>query len=834
MKKKKKKKRRRKTSLGSRSDPVPALEEKATQCLAEEKYRQARDCFKRLCGYDRDKYLPQLIEANEGLAFKMIKGGKFGYAKTILDQMRSLGASNHRVNLIGVLLALHQGDYGAAVTAASDYLAEARDEGWGDIPLFVFDALVLSFEFIEKGLPLSNSIKEEVRAIQSALKLVSEEHYDEALAAVRTINLRSPFSQWKLFLKGLCAFYQGEDEKARKAFTRLPGGCVPAKAAYPYLVLLDGAKCLDKHHRRLESLGLMCWIAGEKRLETVLPKAEYLWQIGRFLDSYLYVRNNLEEFPSQRPGIVQELSSFYLKVPFHMQEEDAERYIDSFDRILDKKHIREFEKLMILKTLCLYFEKTLGHDPALKGLWEDFLRTYHYVYGRNPDLEALVYAHLGDLFSEEISSYDPFFFFGRRRQRRSQVRNAGLAEACYERSIRLNPGDKEAYVSLLDLYEKVGEKSKLNRKLDEFIRLFPEDKDMLYKAGLRCMERRALIKGMNYLEKAIQLDPLDSQIRQAFITCCTKAALEYAGNHRMEKCRNLLPRALEWSEARLEDFGRGRAYVNARWASMELLGGDAKRAEILLDRGKSLVNNNPKFHFFTWLVARSYGVPSTRLEKIKKLVDEEFSGPASPDKLVAFVETLSYFTQYQALDRRGLGQEIKRIRRYMRKAAKGLLSREQAKIVVEFALENGEKDVALEYAEKVLKDNPDDAYFRYLQYEIDKRPWVLESRRSDLCKLEKILELAEKERDQELIMRIRREIEQLRFAERHLGDFLVEDLDDDDYYDMDYPDEMPHNNHFDEVSDHSTPVKNPAVNKRRKSRKPARVEQLDLFDELET
>jgi len=519
-----------------------------------------------------------------------------------------------------------------------------------------------------------------------------------------------------------------------------------------------------------------------------------------------------------------------------MQEEEADRYIDSLDRLLDKKHVRELEKLMILKTLCLYFERTLGHDPALKGVWEDFLRTHHHVYGKDPDLEALVYAHLGDVFSEERPSYDPFFFFGRRRRRRAQVRNAALAEACYERSIRLNPGHKETYVSLLDLYEKVGEKSKLNRKLDEFIQLFPEDKDMLFKAGLRCLERKALIKGMNYLEKALQLDPLDSQIRQAFIACCTKAALQYARNHRMEKCRNLLPRALEWSEVGREDFNGGRGYINARWACMELLGGDPREAEILLDRGKSLANDDPKFRFFTWLVARSYGVPSNHLDKIKKPADEEFSGRASPDKLVAFVETLSYFTQYQALDRRGLGQEMKRIRRYMRKAAKGLLSREQAKIVVEFALENGEKDIALEYVEKVLKDNPDDAYFRYLQYQIRKRPWVLGSRRSDLRKLEKILELAEKERDQELIMRIRREIEQLRFAERHLGDFLVEDLDEDedDYYDMDYPDEMPHNNHFDEVSDHSTPVKNLTGEKRRKSRKSARVEQLNLFDELET
>lgn len=145
--------------------------------------------------------------------------------------------------------------------------------------------------------------------------------------------------------------------------------------------------------------------------------------------------------------------------------------------------------------------------------------------------------------------------------------NERLAQYCYDSCLEIDPTNKQAHFSLLGLYEKTGQKSKTNKKLDEIIKLFPDDKDTLYKAGLRCMDRRAFIKGMKYLERAAKLDFLDMRVKEALIVCCIKAALEYAKKSKVERFRALLSKALEYGESDSDDFNLGHAYLYARWAT---------------------------------------------------------------------------------------------------------------------------------------------------------------------------------------------------------------------------------------------------------------------------
>ncbi|MBW2094566.1 MAG: hypothetical protein JRI80_06725 [Deltaproteobacteria bacterium] len=792
-KKKKRKKKRNRNDY--RSLPLEVLEKKAEESLAAGKYREARDYFKELYRHDTEQYLPQLIKAHEGLALNMIEKGHGENARAVLDHIKGLGSKGQKSRL-EFILPMKEGNFPDAALAALRYLAQGKEADGIEEKCLLHDALVLSFGDFDSLGSVPPLIREETVAIQSALKLLCEEKYDQALDVLRPVGLHSPFSHWKLFIKGLCAFYRMEDEKARKAFLRLPCESVPAKAAQGYLVLLDGRDGLKEYHKKTDLLGQACWVAGEKDLEPVLPRAEYLWRVGRFRDSFAFVRSNMRGFPSEGPGIMQSLSNFYFNAVSLMNRKEAEKYLSFFDKIRSGKgNTDKLEQLMIQRAECLYIENEPTYDFVLLDLWTKFLELYRNVHGEDSSLEAVVYAHLGDLFSEEEVHCDTFSpFFGGRRSQRLDVRNAEIAERCYEKSLELESGTRDVHFSLLELYEKTGQKSRANKKLDEIIRVFPEDKDALYKAGRRCVERNAFVKGMKYLERALELDPLDGNVRDSFIVCCIKAAFKHARNAQPDRYRKLLPRALQQGDENSDDFNRGHAYLYARWANFELLNANVIEAEALLNSGLALAGDESGVLYFNWLAARLYEVPFKYVKKTRKRVEEAFSGRASPERAARFAETISYFSH---ASRPGwLEDELKRVNHFARKAVKGDFSRDQARIIVEYALSqpNGDKNLAWAYVKRALIQDPDDPFFLFLRYQMKDDHWFRKRNITPMDELKRILALAENRRDQQLMVKIRKAMDELQDLQDMLSlDETMDDfLEDEDVFGQDGFDEDLH------------------------------------------
>jgi len=82
----KRKKRKRQKGL-NKTARIEVLEKKASDALEAKKYRQARDYFKELYKRDKERYLPDLIAAQEGLALQMINEGRFNEAKQVVDHL---------------------------------------------------------------------------------------------------------------------------------------------------------------------------------------------------------------------------------------------------------------------------------------------------------------------------------------------------------------------------------------------------------------------------------------------------------------------------------------------------------------------------------------------------------------------------------------------------------------------------------------------------------------------------------------------------------------------------------------------------------------------------
>ena len=825
------KKRNKKKRFSNQKVSLDSLVKKARQSLDSGKFRQAKDYYKKLCKNDPEKYTSGLVAAYRGLFDELVNKGRISNAKAVLVNLEKI-SGDPETDLARVALTIKQGDFSLAADQAVRCLL-GNAQVFGKRDFFLADALVLCFELPEKINDLSSPAKSDLAAILSALEDLSQGEYVRALSTIRPVGIRSLFVHWKLFVKGLCAFYLNDDTKAQKAFSKLPPGSVPAKSAEAYLLLLDGNEGLKKNFKNIELMKQACVVAGRDDLVEALPRAEYLWHIRRFRDSYKHIRDNLTDFPSEASGVSHTLSTFYFNSIFHMEESLAVKFMGFlFSTEPRKRHFNPIELLLSSRAKALYMEKNDFDDEMLIESWKNFMEAYHEIHGENNALKAQMYKHLGDFFSVEELDINPFSFFSfGRRQKRPVLRNGGLAEWSYERSLDLDANNRDAHFSLLLFYEKLKDKSRVNKKLDEIIMLFPDDKEALLNAGLRCIDRKAFVKGMKYLECALELDPLDRRLKEQFIIAGIKTGKRYAENSQMEKCRALLPKVVDKASRYSERFNLGVPFVYARWAAFERLAGEDEISQQLMDKAVAIGKDSFRIHYFALLMARAYGVNGRQGKKIKKELNTLLSGKRSPEKAVCLAEIISYVQDIPGLD--WLEEEAVKVNAFISKVAKQGFSRDQVETIVKYALSDPAKspELAKRYIEKILINNPDDPLFRFYLFSLNKnRLGPVAPTEKGIEELHEILSLAEQKRDMRLVPLVKSALHEY---EEMLSYWNDDDYWDDDDFDDDDLDDDDASEGFDFLGNFTLPEPDPGTKSKtseKKDKTPYQGKQLNLFE----
>jgi tetratricopeptide (TPR) repeat protein len=753
----KRKNRKKKGSGGGRPASPEQLEQKAREALAGENHRQARSLYRKLVKLDRDRFLPGLVEASTGLCRALAEQGKISEARKVLDDLAALDASAVPPDL-RVTIGLKRSDWEKAATGAVQTLRETGPVTGVENPEPA-DALVLRFAPPGEDPGLPEEIEADRARVQEALERISEEAYPEALEALRPVGLRSPFSHWKWFAKGLCAFHRGEDEAALKAFSRLPGDSVPARAAAPYRLLLEGTEAAAARFRDRDLLAEACRIAGRDDLAGVLPRAEYLWRAGRIRDAYLFLRKHLAGFPSEAPGIQRSLTDLFFKGLFSLDERPAERFLTFLEEsLVDGNRRPPLEVALAARAAALYWEENAPPEPGtfreISTLWETFLAARERVRGRSPRVEAAVWAHLGDYFSEEVPDSPFAALFTGRSEGQSEPLDEERAEESYRKSLELDPDNRDTHFALLRLYEAVGDGRGVNRTLDEIIKRFPDDKEALHRAGARCMDRKAFVKGIKYLERALDLDPLDRGVRRGFVLGCIRTGARYANERRLEKFRALLTRVLERTDARSEDLVLGRACVLARWGIYSLVIGLEGEGRELLDRAFEEGGDGLRLHAFVRFLARAQNVDAEVLEKSRTRLEAVLGGPPAAEPARHLIDVLAHLLHLSKAHER-LKRERNRLNAHL---AAGLeqktVSRELARVVVGNGLEQGVVDLALRkrYIRRMLAQRPEDPFFRLYRLTLLQEEGRLGMpQRAHLDEAREIRRLAEEERDEELV-----------------------------------------------------------------------------------
>ncbi len=794
---KKKKKRSKKSRTPEKLLSVVELEAQAAESFKTGNLRQAVSAAQHLCERNREHYEPLLCRARVALVEVLLNKGKMSQARTAFAPLKAMPPTPE-IDDLALHLARESGDFISVADTAVRLLTSAAredDDCHRLQKLRAADVLVLSFADFPASLATGHpELAAELRQVHQALELVCQQSYNEALAAVISLGRRSLFAPWRLYIKGLVAFYRGEDEKAREAFARLPEDSWLSGAASPFLLLLlplDNVRCrqLAKDEARLRDV---CLLAGQPELADILPRANYLWMTGRHRDSFRYLHRSRIKFPTETPNIYGSLTRFYYNAVFSLGNEAAESYIDF---VLEKATKNpEKNQIMILQGLriaVLYFEPEDEDGCEVISLWQDFIRLQQHFYGENKRLTSMIYAHLGEFFAREMvdePGMDPFQLL-RHPDHRSDEKeffDPEEAERYFLLSVEEDAENRQAWLALLDLYDGAGWKSKRNRLLDDIVKRFPDDQETLLKAGTGCWERKALHKGRKYFQRALELNPQDAFLQEKFLLVTAALAHDQVCKGHVDACHSLLAEVMEVARPELDNISCGFSYLLGRWSVFFLMVNEEREAWDCYERARSLAPNPDKFLYFTWVYGLSQGLGSRSLSPLKKPLQKLFAA-ASTETALDFLEVFKYgcrLLENEKYTSPRLESEEKQLRKLLAKTMRNADNR-QVLEVIEYALDDAIDGKRLIRAclHRFKAINARSPY--YLFYEYVARHMIKEKppQPEDIVLFREILVLAEETRDQVLIGRVKGQLERFESLVKMYERFKEFSDDPDDYVD---------------------------------------------------
>ncbi len=731
---------------------VVAAEQRAREFLAQAKWRKARDELKPLVKLDRVRYLSLLIQANLGLVRELMAKGLVADAQPILAYLATI-APAEQLRAVELEMAGKTGKHTDILPRCVAALCEASLQLPASERCSLADQTILAFQDVPDATdPACVRLAAEVRAVHDALLAISMQQWERATEALRSISHRSAFSHWTVFLKGVMAFHGGDTARAARCFAGLPPNSVTAKASQTYL-LLAGRMPLAKQGQPIPEpvLDAACRLAGYASAGRVLLRAEQHWKAGRHTESYRSVRDTVAQFPTESGDWLGALTEFYFRAAHSMSEADSREYLRFFDNLQSRRAAKNgVEEMLSLRLFALTYARG-GDSMTLRSDWEGYLRLLDRLHQPNPRRASIGYGWLGEHLAQPGSSFGLF------RARTDSLRDPDGALKCLQKAIALDPNNLPAHLTLVAVYGKLAKISERNRLLDEMSERFPEEKPVLLEAARRCLDRKAFVKGLDFLKRARQIDRIDPAIPELIVTARHQLARQYFQQHRVEKGRQALAETEEFLTDHPDDFQRNRWTARLHHGLLERLYGDAAAGEVQLSEARTRSPFPAAFALFAHLAHRACVLDRRSASPFLDELRTALKNSPSAARAVLLRRLLQFWIN--AAEKLDLRAEEGWLRSYVKAAAKAPFTREEARQLIEIpdnklVYESPHESALLLFVKKVLRDDPQDPLFRL--YEHTLRTSWLEASPQAHAKLESILEEAVRRRDDHTTQRVRK------------------------------------------------------------------------------
>ena len=696
-------------------------------------YRPAIKYAKELHQREPDKYQSLLIKALHGLYQELTGKGQTARAETILKQIKALGNDSSATDIIELSLALQNGVISPRhEKTAILKMADLENGDLTDTDKNIIIDILLAATTITKpqtAEPVTQQLFTDILAIRNALELICAKQYVTAIKGVNGIKRNSRLAPWRLLIKGITSFYLGEDEKALTAFRKLPLKSTPAELANAYLFLLNNTETCQKFAKKELFLQKVSLLAAGGESGKLLARAEILWNTGRYRDSYTKIEPLLQNIDQTGSSLQNRLLRFFYNSSFTMNDDQQENYMHFLSQKLFSPGNKCPAQLQAayIRNAALYEEMCAEEEEIAVKLWDSFLEICNRIQPITRAFTAAIYAHQAGIFAE-LQELDQDIFspqkimaaiLGDRDEPKLEPIDPHRAEVLYRRAIKTDPDNLDIRLALLKLFEDQGSKAKAktNRLLDELIRSFPDNKEILTKTGIRCLERKAFPKGLKYLYQAARLDVTDNKIKEFIILGSINYAWKLNWADNWKRCRELLVETLPFCIEKEQHLTLSPATLRARWAVFELLHDEIENGKqelaTALSADKSL--DPDEVLYFFWLYAGIHNIPKAYLQGSETELNKIFRQTTSLDRLITFTKILLYNNQVIDNDDNVLiKKEIRRLNKTLKRLTKKISSPKQCLAVVEFAqnpiIDNDK--LALSFLRRGQREFPDDLEIR--------------------------------------------------------------------------------------------------------------------------
>ncbi len=524
---------------------------------------------------------------------------------------------------------------------------------------------------------------------------------DEAMRdTLQPIGLRSPFLEWKVFLRGLQAYHQNDDARAVENWQRLKPERLPFRLAAPLRFVLDKEyqtaqppevqAMLRRHANLLQSSEavrllneLRTGLGGVRNLAPVFRQADHARQVL------------LREAPQLVPRLA---NVFYWATLTQGQPEDVPRYQRIFgsasdDRNFHRMQALAWERSHALEDAHTHWQEYLKEIAAHPNVWPG-------ETGKRA--RALIWQHMGHNATsiphgEQLKKLPPFL---RNHPDRPEPLKPG-PEECYRASISLAPDQAEPYLVLFHYLKEQNKEAKAIQVGRDLLKRQPDNFEMLNELGTLLLSQKHSAEAVKLFEQALKSNPLDRSLRSRVSTAHLFHARSLAESGEYDAARG------EY-QASLEQEVLGRAAILCKWAACEFKAGAAARGEELVKEAQGIAGSELSLNFSMVVEAIRLKLAPAFKKRFDKAFGEGLKQPPEPLAAALLADTVASHRN-AGIDYHGQKTHEKKVIDYLKKAIKCAFTEEQMERVCQSLLSLDAYRLSQNYltlGQKTFKENP--------------------------------------------------------------------------------------------------------------------------------
>jgi hypothetical protein len=647
--------------------------ERARRSMANDRWKDAIDAYKRLLKTEpRDEWREGLADAYLGRAAELAGKGMYKEALVFLENLSALGCRRETAALQAACLLLA----GKTQQAVQFYLnsKQALPRQQNDRLQSLFAACLIAGEKdLLQAFPEGSPIVKHYGPISEALNAWHAEDDAEARHLLKTIPYRSPYRDLRTILTAV--LLQSSDEQAAcELFSRIDPNS-------PFAGVTNVM--------RLGSLTGPEWLAAVSELG---PAAK------RYAVASKGVGDKVFALFSRMQNGSRSAKEFFNLLATHAKLFDAEKVRRACIDLLpaypagSKIYSKQFgrpSKYDNARTNALFAEQKRNWEDAFHW-WRELLNIVGETDTEQNRLRsALIARHLADIQKTHFSPYSE------------------TLEELLTFSLRLDPDDKPSYMALLEYYKEMEEDDLYRKCMDQAVKQFPEDSDILMEAIELALERNTFKKAAGYAKTLLRLDPINPRVRGALI----RAHLSHARKQIKAKKFHLAEKELNEADA-IEREGRSTGIIQIHRGLLAFAQGDVETGETQIEAACRRAGSHLITYLRVVVEAERIGLSTRAVKQYHALLKQ--SAAAAPDKqeILALIRAIDF---YALEDDAPLERALGLVGKYLKKGA-GLDYQQDEMAALCSMFERLERyDLLQTYAEHALKKWEDESLFVYFR-----------------------------------------------------------------------------------------------------------------------